>query len=496
MAQSRLHRFRKSIVYSYSLKFGPGKYQPQQTPIRIDLPGIYRSRKSSSWLPSAFWLVFLWVFSPNLCLLAGQQKESPFTTPVIQKVELLNGLHLLTAEIPGSDRVVINFLIKSGYGMDPEKKPGVAFLASHAILEANQKVASQRWKDELEFLEATFSIQSSTDFTLFHAEVPPKNVEPLLNTLANIVVHPMFQKEGLEQMKDKVGELDALSTEEFYSSLINTGLFGASYCAHRLLGSPETLKTIGLTDIEAFHATYYLPNNAAIIVAGPTGSLSLASLIREKFGSWTKGPQPPLPDPPISTLVDNGIHVFDKKGAPEITLLFANAAPSRQSPDYYSLVLLNQLLGASPQNSLLKQELGRHAIAFQSVDSEFKSGLVCGKLTIRALAPLSSIKPILDAIQQVIDGLKANKVAEATLDRVRLELLGEFQKTMSTPKGFAQQMVQIELQNLPRDLPLSFPRSLERISVDRLQEAAKNYLNPRGAVIVIGDKEKIEEVVQ
>ena len=57
-------------------------------------------------------------------------------------------------------------------------------------------------------------------------------------------------------------------------------------------------------------------------------------------------------------------------------------------------------------------------------------------------------------------------------------------------------MAEIELQGLPRDFLLTFPRSLEVISADRLQEAAKNYLTPRGAVVILGDKEKIEEVLR
>ena len=56
-------------------------------------------------------------------------------------------------------------------------------------------------------------------------------------------------------------------------------------------------------------------------------------------------------------------------------------------------------------------------------------------------------------------------------------------------------MAEIELQGLPRGYLLTFPRSLEGITVDRLQEAAKNYLTPRGAVVIMGDKEKIEEAL-
>ena len=223
---------------------------------------------------------------------------------------------------------------------------------------------------------------------------------------------------------------------------------------------------------------------------------SLATLIREKFGGWTKGPQPQSPGPPISTIVDSEIRIFEKKGNTEITLLFGNPGPSRQTPDYYSLVMLTQLLGGNSQHSKLKLELDRRGIPYQSIQCELQLGLICGKFKIQAQAPSSSIKPILEAIQGVIVEAKANKTSESALERVKLEVIDSFQKSLNSPQGLARSMAEMELQGLPRDFLLTFPRSLEGISVDRLQEAAKNYLTPRGAVVLIGDKEKIEEALR
>lgn len=454
-------------------------------PVRSCLRGIVDFR----------WTLLILLLSPTAAFYFGQNKGSTFSPPLIQNVELLNGLHLLTAEVPGSDRVFVNFLIKSGYGMDPDKKQGVAFLAARGLIEANQKVTQQRWKDELEFFEAIFSIQVELDSTQFRAELPAKNLEPFLNTIANLLVRPIFQKEGLDRIKEQVSESVSASPDEFISSLLDPELFGRGYCSHRLIGDPDTLKEIGLPDLQAFHAAYYLPNNAAIAVVGPPNLPSLVTLIREKFGGWTKGPQPRLPDPPISTHVDTEIRIIEEKGKTQVNLLFGNKGPSRQTPDYYSLVLLTQLLGGDSQQSMLKQELDRGGIQYQSFQCELQLGLTCGKLKILAQAPPSSIKPILEAIQRVIGELKANKVSVPVLDRVRLEVMASFQRSLSSPQGFAQAMAEMELHGLPRGYLLTFPQSLEGITVDRLQEAAKNYLTPRGAVVIMGDKEKIEEAL-
>jgi zinc protease len=453
-------------------------------------------RQSLSGTSRIILLILALLFCPNFIRLFGQGKEVPFSPPIIQRVELLNGLRLLTIEIPGTERLVVNFLIKSGYGEDPEKKTGLAYLAAHSIVGANKKTPPQRWKDEMEFLEATFSIKVDADSTVFHTELPPKYLEPFFSTLAEILVRPLFEKGGLDQVKEDTGKLFTDLPSELQSSLLHAGLFGKGSCSHRIFGELEEQREIGINDVIGFHSAYYLPNNAAIIVAGPPGVSSVATLVREKFGGWTKGPQPPLSDPPITSLVDTKIRIVEKKESGDMTLLFANPLPGRQSPDYYSLFLLNQLLGGSPQNSMLERELSREGIQHQFVGSKLMLGRICGKLEIRVQAQPSSIRPILGGIQGVIEGLKANKIAEAELNRARLAAIEAFQKSVSVPSDLANCASEIELYGLPRDLLLTFPRALERVSADRLLEAAKIYLNPHGVVVILGNKDKIQEVLQ
>jgi zinc protease len=193
--------------------------------------------------------------------------------------------------------------------------------------------------------------------------------------------------------------------------------------------------------------------------------------------------------------VDTKIRIIEIKEMANITLLFANPLPGRQSPDFYNLFLLNELLGRGAQNSVLERELRTKDVPHQSVGSRLVLGRICGKLEVTAQAPPSSIRSTLAGIQGAIEWLKTNKVAETELDRARLAAIDSFHQSLSVPNGLAAAATEIELYGLPRDLLLSFPRALERVSADRLLETAKNYLNPRGAVVIIGNKEKIEEAL-
>src|SRR5689334_14862614 len=117
--------------------------------------------------------------------LAQSKPSEPtaFSIPRIQRTELLNGLRVIAIEKPG-ETAVINVMVKSGSQADPKDKAGLANLTAQSICFANAKLPPQRWKDELEFLNARIDIHVTSDSTVFQAQAPPSNVEAVLALFA------------------------------------------------------------------------------------------------------------------------------------------------------------------------------------------------------------------------------------------------------------------------------------------------------------------------
>src|SRR5262245_36252709 len=124
--------------------------------------------------------------------------------PRIQRIELLNGLRVVAIERPG-EVAVINFLVRAGSFSDPGDKAGVANLTAQGLCFANAKLPFQRWKDELEFLQARIEAHVTTDSTVFQAQVPSSGVEAVLALFARLAIQPIYTPEGVERIKSELG---------------------------------------------------------------------------------------------------------------------------------------------------------------------------------------------------------------------------------------------------------------------------------------------------
>ncbi len=436
-------------------------------------------------------------FQDTLRCHAQSENRSTVQFPRLQRFELLNGLRVLAIERALNKQVVVSLLIKSGSSFDPPGKPGLAYLTAQAVCFASGKTTPARWKDELEFLGVNFSIRVDSDYTVFQAEVPSSNLETFLSTLTNVVLRPVFKQEGLERLKQDVkskvsNNYDSLELcKKHFRELI----YGKSPCANSPHGGWDSIREIRLSDVQEFHRNHYLPNNAALIVVGGTTPFGLTILVREKLGGWVKGVVPAieLPSTQFAGLVSNSIRVVERKDSLDATVILGHAGPSRITPDYYCLQLANLILGGLEDSSRLEQTFHSKNISYTKVTSEMQFGQNCGHFLVSAQLPSSSLSRALPAISENIEDLKTSHISEEELNAAKSKLTAWFADLLKSDSLLADQMIDMELYNLASDYLAGFFGDINRVTVERLQEAIKNHLSStRATIVIVGDAPKIK----
>jgi zinc protease len=414
--------------------------------------------------------------------------------PRIQKVELLNGLRVLAVEKPG-ETATINVLIKSGNFADPTDKAGLANLTAQSVCFANAKLPLERWKDELEFLNAKIGVRLTTDATVFQAQAPSSNVEAILSLFARLLVRPVFTQEGVDRIKCDLrsSKLGVSEPHEIAQLHLRELVFGQTACARAELGTPESVNAVRIADLEAFHQAHYLPNNTALIVVGGPPMSRLGDLVREKFGSWIKVSLQPT-EPPLAPMPARSVvRVIDRKTAADATILLGHSAPTRQTPDFFALTLANTLLGGLEKDSRLEKSLLKHHVPYKTLSSVLELKQSCGWFQVSAQAPLNALPGVFSAILESIEELKTHPVSETELSKAKSALLSKYNNDLTTETGIADHVTTIELFDLARDFLSGFPLRVDQVSAERVQEAAKNYLSSTqisGAIV--GDVEIVK----
>ena len=420
--------------------------------------------------------------------------SKPTAIPRIQKVELLNGLRVLAVEKPG-ETATINLLVKSGNFADPTDKAGLANLTAQSVCFANAKLPLERWKDEMEFLNAKIEVRLTTDATVFQARAPSSNVEAILSLFARLLVRPVFTQEGVDRIKCELrsSKLAVSEPHEIARLHLRELVFGQTACARPEWGTPESVNAVRIVDLEAFHQAHYLPNNTALIVVGGPPTPRLGDLVREKFGSWIKVKLQPT-EPALAPMPARSvIRVIDRKTAADATILLGHSAPARQTPDFFALTLANTVLGGLGKDSRLEKSFSKQNIPYRTVSSVLEFKQSCGWFQVSAQAPLNALPGAFSAILESIEDLKTRPILETELSQAKAALLSKHNNDLTTETGIADHVTTMELFDLARDFLSGFPLRVDQVSAERVQEAAKNYLSSTQiSGVIVGDVETVK----
>lgn len=427
------------------------------------------------------------------------QENSTLSAPRVQKIELLNGLKTLSVEKrPEQTATVISLLIKTGSLSDPKDREGTAFLTAEAVRSANGKVPSERWTDELEFMGARVEIRVSTDATVFQAELPSGQMEAFLTFLTNIVIRPVFTKEGLEKLKQEVRS-SALSPKDpldLGKARLRELVFERSYCSRSRVGATESLNEIRVSDLELFQRSYYVPNNSALVIVGTPPGVRLDSLVREKFGSWVKGDLRPPEPVIIPNLSGHTIRIIASGSSDEAAIFLGHPGPTRQTSDYFSLQLAATVLGSLGEASRLQQALATKNIPYRSLSSDIQFGRGCGQFQVVTQVPVGLLQTALQTILDGIESLKAVPISDSEMSLARAKLFRDYAEILRSDARLADQVADIELYDLARDFLAEYPGRVGQITPERAQEAAKNYLSStRLAAVIVGEEQAVRSAL-
>jgi len=422
-------------------------------------------------------------------LLLGAQPESGFGEgrerdvrgdATVQRYQLLNGLRILLLHRQGGGRLVVNLLIRSGSILDPVDKLGLARLSAGRLL-----VRTSDDTQELEVLGIELQVDVQPDATIFRAGMPPRRLRTFLDLLGAALAPPPFE--------DRVGPANAPVKDDPLGKSpdgLAHGRFRRAIFGHHPYGNgSETGKgaeAILYGDLDDFRRRHYIPNHASLIVVGAIPGRELMDAAREKLGPWTKGvPQAPgyaeFPRLDRLSIQLKG----DEEDGSEAGIVFGHRTPRRSSGDFYSLEVLNLLLGGLGTGSRLSRVFLNHRINYGFLDSRIRFFRIGGMLQVLAKVPTQAAPRALTAILEAVESLKQTPVSEAELESAKTQLIAGHGERMRSPGAVADELTQMELFSLPNDYIHRFGDHVRRLTAEDIQGAAKAHLSTTRAVAVV-----------
>ncbi|QDO93480.1 insulinase family protein [Formosa sediminum] len=435
-------------------------------------------------------VLFLMSVSVHAQIDRSKQPESgpapKITLETPQEFTLKNGIKVLVVENHKLPKVTYSLRLDNK-PITEGNKAGVSSLLSSMLGNGTTSISKDKFNDEIDFLGASLGFGAQNGY----ASSLSKYANRILELMADAAINPLFTEEEFQKSKDQL--IEGLKSQEKSVDAIAARVGNAlSYGKNNPFGeftTEETVNNITLQDVKNFYNTYFIPNNAYLVVVGDVNYKTIKKDITKKFGAWKKGTEIKSATPPItSNVTTTQIDFIDVPNAVQSNVVVTNTVDlEKGDADYFAAKIANYILGGGGEGYLFKNLREQHAYtygAYSSLnESRYNAGRFEASASVRNAVTDSAAVEILNEINRI----KTQPVDVKDLESAKAKYVGNFVMALEKPETVAEYALNIKLNNLPKDFYETYLEKINALTPADIQNAAKTYFKPENArVIIVG----------
>lgn len=377
-----------------------------------------------------------------------EQEVSEFQVPV-EYYKLDNGLKVVLSTDHTSPTVVVAVYYNIGFRIEPRNRTGFAHLFEHMMFQGSENLGKMEFVNLVQKNGGVLNGSTRFDFTNYFEIVPSHKLETMLWAEADRMAGLAITQENLTNQQGVVkNEVKVNVLNQPYGGFpwldmpqyANENWFNA----HNFYGDLEDLDAATLEDVQSFFDTYYAPNNAALVVVGDFDPEQAKVWIEKYYSGIPSSEIPEIPD--ISEPVQEEEKRFTKSDplASRPGIALAYHMPDRNTPEYYAMGLLDQIL-LQGDDSKLYQAL----VQDKGYSSDVNGGinllgnmfnyngpmLWMASLIHDQNVPADSIIATFD---EVISDLKSSGVTQEMIDKAIIKIRSELYDDIGGFFGFGR----------------------------------------------------------
>lgn len=404
-----------------------------------------------------------------------------------------NGMTVIVLEQHFLPIVEIHALIKAGSAQDPADKAGLANLVASLLDEGTTTRTSKQLSEQIDFVGGALEAKASEDFTTASARVLKKDIELGFTLLADMLQHPAFAKQEFERIRTQIlGEMASDNDDpgRIAMKAFNQLVFHGHPYRWPVNGTEETLHKITLADVQAFYGREYSPSQVILTIVGDITLEQATALTQTHFGAWKKGAvaarnmKNPAP-------VERRTVQLIEKDLTQSTIILGHAGIPRTHPDFYTVTVMNYILGAGGFSSRLMDSIrDKQGLAY-GIMSHFDARLMPGSFWVNLQTKTETTNQAIAGVLSEIKSIRDAPVSDQELAEAKSFLIGSFPLRFDSTAKLANVLAQVEFYGLGFEYFSEYSKWIDRVTKEDVQRVAKQYLDPkRYALVVVGNTAK------
>ncbi|OFZ54282.1 MAG: hypothetical protein A2428_06805 [Bdellovibrionales bacterium RIFOXYC1_FULL_54_43] len=444
-------------------------------------------------------LSILLLFGTSMTMAAPSPPDIHLPVPELET--LPNGLQVVWFVNHKLPIVDLALFVKSGAVDDLSGKSGTSELLVNLLDRGAGGMNAQQLARAVESLGASryAATDEETISVGMHGLAP--DAPALLELLAKMVMKPDFPEAEtrrahgrlLQQWSHLADYGETLAGLAFRRIIAN----GTRYARGTFLSGKE-FKQVTREDVMAFHKAHFAPGNAVLMIVGRVDPAEFKKQVLAHFGSWqpsprsqTRNPDKFAKDPRL--VIGSQLAVIDRPELNQAHVKIGFRAPKIDSPDHYSLVVANALLGEyfnSRLNSLIRDKMG----LTYSIGSSFAYNKELATFSITSTTRNESVGQLIRKVLDVLRDFKKGPITQEEVATAKEYRIGGFPLTTSTLESVATQWLSAYVFGLgPKRLNEFIPK-IAAVTRDDVSSAVNRHFDLDHLVITVaGDAREIEK---
>ena len=426
--------------------------------------------------------------------LFSQTVPSPQRTyklPAYTETKFTNGLNVVLVQDDRFPLVTARLVFGGGTRKDPRDAPGAAAAVAALLLRGTASRSARQFAEDVDSIGCTMTATARPDSIALEATALSDSTGSLLVLMSDIlrsVEFPEHEVDLYRQARNQGLRQEALQPPTIAAKLVRGALFGSiDYGAP----DPVTVDHLDRELLVQYRDSVFVPNNASLILIGKLPARAeLMKALTYVFGGWVEKKSLPsvAPKPPEAK---RRLMLVDRPGGTQAEIRVSRIGTAFGSPEVLPLLMASAIVGSSP-DSRLTRGLGDTLKPGEDVHTEVSMLADSGTFTASARVRNEIAGDVLGKIVANLERISNEPVDANELATAKSLAIGSFLLSMETQQNLADNLAMMKVMNLPKDYLEGFTTRAGAVDAARIQAAAKKWMSPGDAVIVVvGDASKI-----
>jgi zinc protease len=420
-----------------------------------------------------------------------------FRVPEPHRVTLENGLEVAFVQWGDIPKVRVSLAVRTGNAFEGADEVWLSDLTGDLMREGTTTRTGAQISGEAARMGGALTVSVGGDQTTIGGDVLSEFAPGMVELVADVVRNPTFPESELPRLKADMARSLAVARSQPQQLAVET-FRGALYGDHpygRVFPTEAMIAGFTIEQVRRFHATTYGASRARLYVVGVFDQPGVETAVTRAFAGWARG-EPARPQPPKPTTAGRTVHIVDRPGAVQSTIIMGLPVVDPTHEDFVPLSVTNSLLGGAFMSRItrnIREDKGYTYSPFSEVSARYRDAYWAQNADVTTADTGASLKEILGEVAR----LQAEPPPPAELRGIQNYLAGTFVLRNSSRAGIAGQLQFLDLHGLPRTYLTDYVKRVQAVTPEQVSALTKRYVRPdRMVIAIVGDRKVIEEQVK